>query len=41
MMAAAPDYDRVASVLVAVALRLVEHGDREDDGERVGEDQEC
>lgn len=40
-MASSPDYDRVASVLVAVALRLVEHQEHEEDRERVGEGQEC
>lgn len=41
MMASSPDYDRVASVLVAVAMRLVEHQEREVDSERVGEGEEC
>jgi hypothetical protein len=40
-MAASPDYDRVASVLVAIALRLVEHQEYEEGRERVGEGQGC
>lgn len=40
-MAASPDYDRVASVLVAIALRLVEEERRAGERERVGEEPEC
>lgn len=36
-MAAMPDYDRVASVLVAIALRLVEEKGADDGCERIGE----
>ena len=38
MMAASPNYDRVASVLVAIALRLVDQNERSQQREEEGED---
>ena len=40
-MASPPDYDRVASVLVTIALRLVEQQAEDGDGEQVGEEPRC
>jgi hypothetical protein len=40
-MAGSPDYDRVASVLVAIALRLAEEQDAVGERDEVGEEQGC
>jgi hypothetical protein len=40
-MAASPDYDRVASVLVAIALRLTECQDEASEREGAGEEPRC
>jgi hypothetical protein len=40
-MAPSPDYDRVASVLVAIALRLTEGQDEGSGREGAGEEPEC
>ena len=40
-MAGSPDYDRVASALVAIALRLTERQDENSERERTGEEPRC
>jgi hypothetical protein len=40
-MATSPDYDRVASVLVAIALRLTERQDENGEREGAGEEPRC
>lgn len=40
-MGASPDYDRVASVLVSIALRLIEHEDEDRERELAGEEPGC
>jgi hypothetical protein len=40
-MTAAPDYDRVASVLVAIALRLTERQDENSERDGAGEEPRC